>query len=428
MVNESEVEMTAPDVNVEEMAEDTYANREGFTRSTLPHSPKLKLTKAQRKLITRKQRKARQEQQSVLFDEPGPRAQKRIRVLNVIGVVLFIALVAWILIRFANPPMGENQLSWKLWEPALNGRAWMSFYLPGIASTLAASVVAIAGAAIFGFLFALGRLSSVGIIRAICSVIVEFCRAVPVLLFMIFFWRLFAGMGMGDSSPFWAVCAGLTCYNGSVVTELIRSGVGNLPVGQKEAATALGMSNMSSLMRVQIPQAVISSMPALISQLVVVLKDSALGSVISYADLLQRARRLGSLHFNPLQTIMVAGVIYLILCGLFSRLAQWIPERMQRHTTGIARQRVIQPEAILDPTNLNQQERASHELPFGGVEPEIPDHYHGSNAVVSEKWHQEHREEGHDFRRPEDRRPWYRVGHTHRDDRDDSSESRQEEK
>lgn len=394
------------------MTADTYVDREGFTRSTEPHSPRLKLTKAERKKITRSQRKQRHEQQSVLFDEPGPRAQQRIRVINVIGVLLVIAFLAWIIVRFANPPMGENQLSWKLWEPALNGRAWVSFYLPGIVSTLAASVVAIVGATVFGFLFALGRLSTVAPVRAVCSVIVEFCRAVPVLLFMIFFWRLFAGLGMGDSSPFWAVCAGLICYNGSVVTELIRSGVGNLPVGQREAATALGMSHMASLMRVEVPQAVIASMPALVSQLVVVVKDSALGSVISYADLLQRARRLGSLYFNPLQTIIVAGVIYLVLCGLLSRLAQWIPAYMQRRTTGVARQLPIQPEAILDPTNLNQQERASHELPFGGVEPEIPDHYHGSNAVVSEKWHQEHREEGHDYRRPDDRRPWYRVGHT----------------
>lgn len=404
------------------MARDAMADSEGFMRSTVPHVPRLNATDRRRvaaeekgQKVPHRLRRQRKETQSVFFDEPGPRARARIAVFNVIGALLAIALVVWIIYRLGHPLMGPSQLSWKLWEPALGWSAWRDFYLPGIGATLLAAVVSIVGAVILGFVFALGRLSRSRAVRLVCSVIVEFCRAVPVLLFMIFFWRLFAGWGLRNTAPFWAVCAGLVCYNGSVVTELIRSGVGNLPRGQHEAATALGMGHVTSLLLVEFPQAIIASMPALISQLVVVLKDSALGSVISYADLLQRSRRLGSLHFDPLQTLLVAGVIYLVLCGWLSKLSTSIPERMQRRTTGISRARAIQPEAILDPNNLNQQERASHELPFGGVEPEIPDHYHGSNAVITGKWSQNHREEGHDYRRPHDRRRWYEIGYQHVD-------------
>lgn len=345
------------------------------------------------KPVTRQQRRERSQKHSVLFDAPGPKAMARIRVANAITVVLAVAVLALIVWRFAHPPMGENQLSWKLWEPALNARAWLSFYIPGALSTLAAAAVSIVGAVVFGFVFALGRLSHVAIIRWVSSVIIEFCRAVPVLLFMIFFWRVYAALGFSDMAAFWAVVTGLVLYNGSVVTELIRSGVGNLPLGQAEAATALGMSHMRSLMSIEIPQAVIASMPALVAQLVVVLKDTALGSIISYADLLQRSRQLGALYFNSLQTLFVAAVFYFVLCYWLTRWAQRIPEKMQSKTSGVARSRAIQPEAILDPDNITAQETASRERPFGGVPSDIPDHYHGSNAVRTRKWEGKHRHE-----------------------------------
>ena len=121
-------------------------------------------------------------------------------------------------------------------------------------------------------------------------------------------------------------------YNGSVVAELVRSGVGNLPNGQREASLALGLTRTQSLMEIEVPQAIYAMLPAAVTQLVVVLKDTALGSIIMYTDLLQESRRLGSMYFNILQTLVVAAVIYFIACWLLSRLAEWLPERMQKHT------------------------------------------------------------------------------------------------
>lgn len=343
-------------------------------------------------------RRQRDEKSSVLFDEPGPRARRRIRVLNIVGLVVIVGLFVWLLAALADPPSGQNQLSWKLWEPALDGDAWRYTYVPGLLSTLAASIVAIVGSLVFGFLFALGRLSNWAPIKWICAVIIEFCRAVPVLLFMIFLWRFFAGLGWGTSSAFLAVVWGLILYNSSVIAELLRSGVGNLPRGQSEAAVALGMSHLQELMLVLLPQALRSVMPSLVSQLVVVVKDTALGSIITYSELLQQARQLGSAHFDSLQTIFVAGVLYFLLCFALSRVAESLPARMQRKTSGSAREQVIAPVAILDPSNINQQERANQELPFGGAEPLIPDHYHGSNAKVTSGWRTNHMEMGHDAR------------------------------
>lgn len=254
---------------------------------------------------------------ALLFDQPGPRMRKRISVINWIAAIVFLAVLVLILVRLYNPPDGENQLSWELWKPALDGEAWSDFYLPGLWATLRATFLAVIGAVVFGLLFGIGRLIPNVVVRNVCAVVIEFCRAVPVLIMMIFFWRAFAFLDL-PSPAYWSVVISLVLYNGSVVAELVRSGVGNLPNGQHEAAVALGLTRTQSLMSVEVPQAIYAMLPAAVTQLVVVLKDTALGSIIMYTDLLQESRRLGSMYFDILQTLVVAAVIYFIVCWLLA--------------------------------------------------------------------------------------------------------------
>lgn len=231
---------------------------------------------------------------SVLFDAPGPKGRRTIRIVNWIAALIFVAVLVLVLMRLHNPPDGENQLSWELWKPAVEREAWTDFYLPGLWMTIKATVLAVVGAVVFGLVFGVGRLLPNPLVRGISTVIVEFCRAVPVLLLMIFFWRWFAFAGL-PSPSYWAVVLALVLYNGSVVAELVRSGVGNLPGGQREASLALGLTETQSLIQIEVPQAVYAMLPAAVTQLVVVLKDTALGSIIMYTDLLQESRRLGSM-------------------------------------------------------------------------------------------------------------------------------------
>ena len=248
----------------------------------------------------------------ILFDQPGPRGKKRILILNCAVALLLVAAAAHIFYALRHPQDGENQLSWELWKPAIDGEAWDDFYLPGLWATVRASVVAVVGSVVFGLFFGVLRLVPNFLVRWIASAVIEFCRAVPVLLLMIFMWRAFAFMNFAAPS-YWAVVLSLIMYNGSVAAELVRSGVGNLPHGQREAGLALGLTRTQSLMTVEVPQAITAMLPAAVTQLVVVLKDTALGSIIMYTDLLQESRRLGSLHFNILQTLIVAGIIYFIV-------------------------------------------------------------------------------------------------------------------
>ena len=155
---------------------------------------------------------------SVLFDAPGPKGRRTIRIVNWIAGILFAVVLVLILMRLHNPPDGENQLSWELWKPAVEREAWTDFYLPGLWMTIKATIVAVVGAVVFGLVFGVGRLLPNPLVRGVSAVIVEFCRAVPVLLLMIFFWRWFAFAGL-PSPSYWAVVLALVLYNGSVVAD-----------------------------------------------------------------------------------------------------------------------------------------------------------------------------------------------------------------
>ena len=117
---------------------------------------------------------AKEQEKSLLFDAPGPKALKKIRIANIVACVVFALIVIALLLRLSNPPEGENQLSWALWNPAVESEAWSDFYLPGLWMTLKASLLAVAGSIVFGLLFGLLRLLPSLILRSISAVVVEF--------------------------------------------------------------------------------------------------------------------------------------------------------------------------------------------------------------------------------------------------------------
>ena len=305
-----------------------------------------------------------------------------------------------ILMRLHNPPDGENQLSWELWKPAVEREAWTDFYLPGLWMTIKATIVAVVGAVVFGLVFGVGRLLPNPLVRGVSAVIVEFCRAVPVLLLMIFFWRWFAFAGL-PSPSYWAVVLALVLYNGSVVADwcapasaICRAASVRLArFGPDRNAVADGDRGAAG---------VYAMLPAAVTQLVVVLKDTALGSIIMYTDLLQESRRLGSMYFNILQTLVMAAVIYFIACWLLSRLAEWLPSRMQQRTAAPTEAEPVAPIAAGDPSNVNQIAVAKEleELPLGGTPRKYHVHHRGTNASIR-NWRRTRYEQGYDATQPE---------------------------
>jgi glutamate transport system permease protein len=269
---------------------------------------------------------------SSLFDVPGPVARRRMVWANVVATIVVAGIAVWVLARLN----AKGQLDAALWKPFLTASPWVDYLIPGLIDTLKAAGISIVTAGIFGFVFGLGRLSGSRVVRQLSGAVVEFFRAVPVLLMMIFFYLGIAQLRIIDPSdvPLVAVVLGLTFYNGSVFAELVRSGVYGLPRGQREAALAIGLRDGQSLRLVEIPQALIAMLPAIASQLVVILKDTALGAIITNPDLLDAARRFGSGNGNILQSLVVVALIFIVINYGLTRVAGMLAGRVGRRTAG----------------------------------------------------------------------------------------------
>ncbi|EID55636.1 amino acid ABC transporter permease [Saccharomonospora xinjiangensis] len=260
---------------------------------------------------------------AVLFDVPGPKARVRHRGYAVVGVLAVAAIIAYIVYKFAE----AGQFDAQIWEWILYEQIQLEL-LDALLNTLRAFAVAAVLALVFGAVFAAARLSDHAFLRIPATTIVEFFRAVP-LVVMIFFFHY--GLALG--APFYSVVLGLTLYNGSVLAEVFRAGVLSLPKGQSEAAYAVGMRKTQVMRLVLLPQALRAMLPAIISQLVVLLKDTALGFLITYEELLRYARYLGSIiEFDrPLIPItIVVGAMYIVMCLALTGVAKWLESRNRR--------------------------------------------------------------------------------------------------
>ena len=265
---------------------------------------------------------------SLLFDAPGPRARMRNRVFSIVTIAV-AALVVW---AVANRLADRGQLTAAKWEPFLTANLWKTYVLPGIVGTLTAAALSIVLALILGFALGVGRLSPLRAVRLPCAVIVELFRAVPVLIMMIFAYFLYA---LYDAFPskhlaLAGVVTGLTLYNGAVIAEIVRSGVGALPRGQSEAATALGLSWGQTMRSVLLPQAVTSMLPVLISQLVVVLKDTAIGYQITFVEMVRQGTVIGSSYGNYVPALIVIALLMISVNFALSAVATRVERRLRR--------------------------------------------------------------------------------------------------
>lgn len=233
----------------------------------------------------------------------------------------------------------KDQISTAKWAPFLDPVTWTSYLLPGLRGTLVAAFYSIILAIILGIALGIGRLSGLAPIRWACGAFVEFFRAVPVLMMMLFAYYvcLFGLQISGPNLSLYGVVAGLTFYNSSVIAELIRSGVGSVPSGQHEAGLAIGLTPFGTLWNILLPQAITSMLPSIISQLVVILKDSALGFLILYEELIRAGQTLAASKGNLIPTFMVIAVIYIVVNYALTTLARMLERRLQARGRGAVR-------------------------------------------------------------------------------------------
>lgn len=247
---------------------------------------------------------------SIAFhQEIGPRAYLKIRITTLAAIAL-IACASILMLARSNWSLGIN---WSVWAVLLRPELY-TLLLEGVWDTLRAAFIAMILASALGSILAIATLSARSTLQVPIRVAVEMIRGSPPLL-LIFFIYL-GGPRLGVSfSPFWALVIALTLYNSVMIGEIIRAGIVTLPKGQAEAGLAVGLQPSQVMIYILLPQAIRNMLPALISQLVVLLKETSLGFIIGYTELMRNGRTiveyLGGMYSLPVY--LLVGLIYLCI-------------------------------------------------------------------------------------------------------------------
>ncbi len=257
----------------------------------------------------------------VLYEAPGPKARRWITVFTVISLALIAALIAVVVRQFYV----VGQLDAKYWSFFKKYTTWR-FIGNGLAGTVKVALMAGVIAFAAGLILMLCRISKSRILRGIGIVLIEFSRGVPTLLFIYFFFLVAPQFGL-KLPAFWKIAVPVAISASGVVAEVLRSGVNAVPKGQSEAAHSLGMSDGSVFFKIVFPQALRYVVPALISELVIVLKDTTFAYVVSYADLMQNAKVLISNYNAFLSVYLVVAVIYILINFLLNKISVALARR-----------------------------------------------------------------------------------------------------
>ncbi|MDQ3569505.1 MAG: amino acid ABC transporter permease [Actinomycetota bacterium] len=260
----------------------------------------------------------------MLADVLGPRGRRRVALASVVAGLGIAAVMAVAVQRLVD----TGQLDADRWQPLTQGPV-IRFFLNGLLGTLRAALVAMVLAMAVGMVLALGRLARAAPIRLVAGAYVELFRAFPLLLLVLFSGLALPKYGV-DLPVYWYVVLALVVYNSAVLGEIFRAGILSLDRGQTEAAYTLGFSYWQAMLIVVIPQAVRRMVPAIVSQLVTLLKDTSLGFVIAYPELLRQSRNTGEFFQNPLQSLFVAALLYIGVNLVLSRVARRLEIRQRR--------------------------------------------------------------------------------------------------
>ncbi len=265
-----------------------------------------------------------------LYEKPGPKARAKITVVTVISLILLVFIIVLIVRQFAI----TGQLDSKYWSFFLKWTTW-KFLGQGLLGTIEAALLGGAMALAAGFLMMLARISKSKILRVISTCLIEFTRGVPTLLFIYFFFLVVPQFGIKLDS-LWKISIPVAISASGVVAEVLRSGVNAVPKGQREAAISLGMSDGSVFFKIIFPQAIRYVIPALIAELVIVVKDTSFAYVVSFPDLMQNAKVLISNYDALVSVYLVAAVIYILINYILNKISLRAAKRLNVTAVNVA--------------------------------------------------------------------------------------------
>lgn len=257
-----------------------------------------------------------------LYEAPGPRTRRRVAIMTVVALIGLGYLIYFILHQFYL----TGQLEARHWDFFMKWTTWR-FLGQGLLSTLRSALTAAVVAIALGFVMMRGKLRRNRVLRWVAVALIEFTRGVPTLLLIYFFFLVLPRMGV-NLGAFWRVTLPCAISASGIIAEAFRSGVNAVPKGQTEAALSLSLSELRTFYQVVFPQAIRFVIPSLISELVIVLKDTTFAYVVSYADLMQNAKVLITSHDSLVSVYLVVAVIYILINYGLNKLS----DRMSRRT------------------------------------------------------------------------------------------------
>ena len=265
---------------------------------------------------------------SVLFDSPGPKARRRSMVFSIIALVIVAAIIIWVILTLAAPRVSSGiklpgSFAPSRWDIFADPRVWRGIGL-GVIGTLRAAALAAVLALAIGIGFSTLRTSVFSWVRVPTTIVLEFFRGMPVLLLMLFI------LLVSSFGSFWAVVLALGLYNGAIIGEILRAGLASLPRGQREAGLSLGLTRLQTKTFIEFPQAFRQMLPVIVAQLVVLLKDTSLGYIVGYNELIRTTmNQMASFYGNRylLSLFIVTLVIYLAINLSLSAFARRLARR-----------------------------------------------------------------------------------------------------
>ncbi len=268
---------------------------------------------------------------SAIFDAPGPKTRRRIQIITILSLIALAALTVYAVYLFGT----NGQLAAKKW---INFTQWptIRYLLKALGKTLLAATGAAAIALPLGALLAVGRLSQNRPLRWLSTTLIELFRAIPLLLIIYIFLIALPQYGI-NPDLFWKLVIPIALCAGATIAEVLRAGVLAVPAGQREAGAAIGLLDGQIMRMILMPQAIRMVIPSLVAQLVILLKDTTLGYVVSYGELQHSARVLVASTGNLIQTYLVVTVIYVLINVAISHYASYLDARMARKRSANAR-------------------------------------------------------------------------------------------
>ena len=256
-----------------------------------------------------------------LYEAPGPKTRRRTRIITFISLILVALGIALVVRQFYV----TGQLDAKYWSFFLKPTTW-TYLASGFVGTFKVAFTAGIIALVLGVIFMLGRTAHNVVVSTIFRVIIDFFRGVPSLLLIYFFYLALPQYGFRIPA-FWMITMPVALAASGVLAEVFRAGVNAVPKGQTEAALSIGLTPSQTMFKIVLPQALKIVVPSLISQLVVVVKDTTVAYVVSYPDLMQNARVLITTHDALLQVYFVVAILYIIVNFAINQLSIYMARR-----------------------------------------------------------------------------------------------------